>query len=870
MKIFRSLPLPVRWLFIVGVVTVIVAGFVMVASSATGPAVWSDKTPSPTTTVWKPTISVVVDDAVNLDDNSLIMQLNGQPVDAGITHPGHWDYSDPYNPVWVIDDYTRGTISYTPPAPLQDGQSYSVFVSIANVNSETSTDTWSFDVQIPPATFSSVTPADGAVVNVANPAISVHVQDPLNVNLDSASVIMRVNGQQVGAAFSFEIVGYDEGGPIYDYTQGTISYTPASLPDGNTPVFVSIANAYGKTSEHNWSFTVAAPPQLSNPSPADGATVTTRTPAISAHVTDNGTVASNKMLVDGVEVSASYNAGSGTVSYTPATPLANDASHTVQLTAYDAAGSSSSLTCTFYVMVTGLMPSPACTDCHTAYPGGHQNMSNCAKCHGGSQPVYDCRECHGTAPHGTAEISDTYDAGHDGYVYTGCEQCHNSTYSYKIPVHPADLPAAHETTTDMTNCRCCHLSRLTEEHYRHLDDTGQRYDCLTCHGGGAGQQVKDAVTNQQTNCDACHDTGSHATAPHPSVLSMSCSTCHQDSLIVDYWNPATENATHGNFSSTTDACAGCHVAHAAQSPNLLKTGPTQAHFCYLCHGQGSTSAPYDVQFGKIQGYVEGVGSVWYPSTAGGFERLTIPDAGKEYSVSGGTYEPVTSRHNVWGYADETGGLESSDLAGDYFIPGGQTELTGSGLECSSCHDPHAGGPDAPNPRLLRTSVLDGTYTGLGVEFLRASTGVSYGYRVTDYISGSTAWCGSCHSKFKTCDLDNNPGAGHATEHLGLWRHPMDVPHVFLPDGADGGISTGTPLEDQGAPDTLACLSCHRAHSTAAVMEGWATSWPRSEGGTGETSALLRMNNRGFCYNCHGAGQYNSWNDPRLDCSDCHT
>jgi hypothetical protein len=33
---------------------------------------------------------------------------------------------------------------------------------------------------------------------------------------------------------------------------------------------------------------------------------------------------------------------------------------------------------------------------------------------------------------------------------------------------------------------------------------------------------------------------------------------------------------------------------------------------------------------------------------------------------------------------------------------------------------------------------------------------------------------------------------------------------------------------------------------------------------GNTSALLRMNNRGICYNCHGAGRYNCWTDTRFD------
>jgi hypothetical protein len=112
----------------------------------------------------------------------------------------------------------------------------------------------------------------------------------------------------------------------------------------------------------------------------------------------------------------------------------------------------------------------------------------------------------------------------------------------------------------------------------------------------------------------------------------------------------------------------------------------------------------------------------------------------------------------------------------------------------------------------------------------------------------------------------------------MWRHPVDV-HATPPSGAGMGdvtVATGTPLEIwtsgfSGLPDKVACLTCHRAHGATAVMEDWAADWPRDPGvgGRSNTSALLRMDNRGTCYNCHGAGLYNSWNDPRVSCGECH-
>lgn len=325
--------------------------------------------------------------------------------------------------------------------------------------------------------------------------------------------------------------------------------------------------------------------------------------------------------------------------------------------------------------------------------------------------------------------------------------------------------------------------------------------------------------------------------------------------------------THGSYSATTDACAGCHVAHTAQAPKLLKLGPTQTQLCYLCHGSGAPGAPYDIQLGKSlmhKDKFDGTNDyAWIPSTAGGFEGIlsgTTWSAAYQvyYSVSGSTYTPNTSRHNIWGYTSETGSLNSSDPSGDTFIPGGWATISGSGLVCSSCHDPHAGGPYpsvAANPRLLRTSVLGGAYTGLDTDFTLTWIGDystnDVAYRVSAYVYGSTNWCGSCHSKFNVGD-----NAGH-TLNQGMYRHamnqPVDTSHFVY---APGTPDIGTPTETYASNAIIACLTCHRAHASTASVEGWAASWPRSEGGTGSTSALLRMDNRGVCYNCHGAAQYN--------------
>jgi predicted CXXCH cytochrome family protein len=344
--------------------------------------------------------------------------------------------------------------------------------------------------------------------------------------------------------------------------------------------------------------------------------------------------------------------------------------------------------------------------------------------------------------------------------------------------------------------------------------------------------------------------------------------------------------THGQFSTTTDACAGCHVAHAAQMPNLLKQGPTQTHFCFMCHGDGGTSAPYDVKDG-----ITVAGSTYRPSTAGGFVRQWVDDG--DNVLEAGELKNVTSRHNVWGFVYGEENTAVADTTDKYFwIPGGSSQLTGDGFVCTSCHDPHAGGvyDGNANPRLLRNFVHVGFQLATIGEFIYSAE-PSAVYQVIRYRAplpygdtGISEWCGACHNKFQTDDGDNKAvEPAEPPLYFGMWRHPIDA-HVAPPVSGgqiimDPSIATGTPLVYRGynVVYSVGCLTCHRAHSTTVAKTGWATTWPRDAADPatgkvlGDTTALLRMDSRGICYNCHGAGQYNCRNDTRfLDLDWQHT
>lgn len=332
--------------------------------------------------------------------------------------------------------------------------------------------------------------------------------------------------------------------------------------------------------------------------------------------------------------------------------------------------------------------------------------------------------------------------------------------------------------------------------------------------------------------------------------------------------------THGQFTATTDACGGCHVAHAGRAAKLLKVSPPEATLCFFCHGAGAPGAPYDVE----DGYT--VGAAVYPSTAGGFV-YQFRDLNANYAIDPGELVPVTSRHNVWGIVGESGPLGLDPAAVTLAIPGGSNAFTGTGFTCTSCHDPHAGGkvPDVNglitgNPRLLKTVLFGKTVNWVSVQVQSVGT-FAYSatpsgvYTVVGYAYGFTDWCGACHDHFPDWVLD-----GHASLVGGFYRHPT-VAHIITAP-KDPSITTGTPVENWNLVNKVmrrvTCISCHRAHSTAATMSGWALTWPREDGTTGTTSALLRMDNRGICWNCHDAALYNDWNDKIIgtsSCSVCH-
>lgn len=194
----------------------------------------------------------------------------------------------------------------------------------------------------PAATVDS--PLPGSTSSVWNPAIALHLSDtvaitsPATLTIDGVSRSVQVVYPESGGHWEGD--GCDSWWVAdYDYTHGTVSYTPTALTDGSHSATLTASDSSGNRTDTPWSFVVQAPPKVVSKQPADGTAIKGTTPAISAVLDDNGTIATVTATVDGVAAGGTWTASTKTFALTPRT-LA-DGSHTVTVKAVDAGGLSS-------------------------------------------------------------------------------------------------------------------------------------------------------------------------------------------------------------------------------------------------------------------------------------------------------------------------------------------------------------------------------------------------------------------------------------------------------------------------------------------------------------------------------------------------
>ncbi len=331
-----------------------------------------------------------------------------------------------------------------------------------------------------------------------------------------------------------------------------------------------------------------------------------------------------------------------------------------------------------------------------------------------------------------------------------------------------------------------------------------------------------------------------------------------------------DNGPHGGYTPATDRCAACHRAHSGRGAGLLTSTATLTDvsaFCYSCHSAG-TGAYTDARNGLF--LVGATVEASYENTSlpasnrplrgGGFDAVTMnPD------LAGSRSLPVTSNHmvaggsnTVWGY----GSISSTPNVG----------AGGVSLTCTNCHNPHgnAGSGGTPTYRILKGNGNGNLplfrYSGgapiAGVDVPDESGAKSY--HVTDstdnyfgqhgasvngvnVYAALSRWCAQCHTRYDTSPstMSGHTDSGDA---LFAFRHTSNDSSQSGCGSCHGSVH---PLQ---IPPYPGCISCHVAHGTGARAgaKSGVVTWPG--GGTDPSgnarSALLRLDNRGICQQCH--------------------
>ncbi len=260
---------------------------------------------------------------------------------------------------------------------------------------------------------------------------------------------------------------------------------------------------------------------------------------------------------------------------------------------------------------------------------------------------------------------------------------------------------------------------------------------------------------------------------------------------------------HGDYTATTDACAGCHRAHTASSDNLLMADSTY-DLCVSCHGSSGTGANTNVDDGV---YVDGRAPSKDDGTPDGAALLGGGFVNYNGAAVTSTHDPTGVENQAWGAGNERGVLAAiSDP-----------------LDCASCHDPHG----SPNYRIIKEEI-----NGVSVTVAQSDE-ASKNYSVVSWSAQQSNVCGACHNPYQHATADTTTGT---------FTHAVDVTYGGSTTFTDGN---GDTVSVDLASGYIVCQTCHFPHGTSAAMTGYAAG-----AGPAGDSALLRKDNRGVCQACH--------------------
>ena len=288
-------------------------------------------------------------------------------------------------------------------------------------------------------------------------------------------------------------------------------------------------------------------------------------------------------------------------------------------------------------------------------------------------------------------------------------------------------------------------------------------------------------------------------------------------------------------------CDACHSMHnSADNPRTgdpnaasLMKGSDPSSTCLNCHagaGDGYHNSLTPNGVGVSQGgdffWVSPGGLYDYPAWHGGPGVDSVPD---------------NHGHNV--IADDFGLVVD---ATNVTAPGGI--MPSNTLFCTSCHDPHGridGGtaagaaPISASGSYGAADPVDGSVLGnfrllgdagyrLIVSDAPVATSANAGYgqpggygNATDYGSGMSGWCLSCHTLYSAANMHTVDGVVPAVynnykqtgDYTGTVADSYDMMVPFERNGVRTDLDPASTVGSDGA-STVACISCHRAHASA--------------------------------------------------------
>ena len=485
----------------------------------------------------------------------------------------------------------------------------------------------------------------------------------------------------------------------------------------------------------------------------------------------------------------------------------------------------------------------------------------CADCHKSPRPEVQaailahktgCSDCH-------ASVSET--AGHFGQHWASplLVDASGPHYAYVT---------GSKSGTPTSDCTGCHTSNLVAEHLGEVDPTtgnvtrDPRHDaqghplvCATCHAALPGTPVGDAITNHQTNCDACHVVHKQISAAHTSTYAAApqvpCSPCHSSQIDLVHDGSYTTTMPSGKKLS---GCAVCHDNFESPRGPIVQAAITALDTkCTACHG------------------------VTHSDKGGHNASSAASLACGTCHAKGLTPIDVRKLHPSCATCHEN--------------PSRIANITGKTAECSSCHS--AAGVD------FHTALsAKHTYSAMPATCQSTNCHVkTLPEAHAKFIAGQTAYattCALCHVNTDPTRIPANATAACSSCHANIHPSPnhtaanssactdchKSTDALALHAGATGGpcdVCHANPSRVPVLPATTDCVGCHANLTPAGTKHYVAPSHTATNTGCASCH-LLELQPEHVratagtltCLGCHTSAKFTALAKPwDKSCDSCH-